>query len=146
MLYPLAGKKREKRKMAKILVVEDDDALGKVVKTCLQRFGHEVTCAMDGLSASQILEREPFELMITDLVMPEVEGIELIRRAKGWYPELPIIAISGGGRNEPLLYLQMARKFGASSGLAKPFTPAQLKDAVDSLLPNKEPEIEFEQM
>jgi CheY-like chemotaxis protein len=93
--------------------------------------GHHVVLASDGREAMELVERHKFHLVITDLVMPNREGIEVIRQLRQAHPKLKIIAVSGafGGR-----FLRAAAMLGADATLAKPVTPDQLLDAVRRLL------------
>ncbi len=120
--------------MARILLVEDEDALRRVMLQLLVMEHHEVTTAADGKAAVRLAEANPFDLVITDLIMPEQEGIETIRELKRKAPEIKIIAMSGGGEGEARDYLTMALMLGASRTLAKPFNRQQLVEAVNSVL------------
>jgi len=96
---------------------------------------YEVVCAADGEEGFRIFERASPQLIITDLIMPNKEGIETIVEIRSRDPTIPIIAISGGARNDNIHFLQMARKLGANESLAKPFAWDQLIAAVRRLLP-----------
>ena len=105
--------------MGKILVIEDDDLMRDMLVEMLARDGHEVLSASNGVEGLSRIEDESFELVVTDIVMPEKEGLETIlsiRRTQS----VPIIAISGGGRNLPMNYLKAAEKFGADFAFTKP--------------------------
>jgi len=122
--------------MARILVVDDDEAVRTSVRQALKRFGHMVTEAADGAAALRSLESEAVDLVITDIIMPEMEGIETIRILRRDRPDLPIIAMSGGGRGRSEDYLGVARTFGAACVLRKPFSPDDLLAAIATALPD----------
>jgi len=90
--------------------------------------------AADGIEGLEIYRQEPTDLVITDLIMPEKEGIETIIELKRDFPEVKIIAMSGGGRIEPESYLNIAQKLGALQTLTKPFDRKELLEAVHNLL------------
>src|ERR1044072_8376631 len=98
--------------MARILVADDDDMVRKTIRRMLELAGHEVTEAQDGVQCERIAATAKPDIVITDIVMPEQEGIETIRRLRRAHPELNIMAISGGGLSREANYLQTARKLG----------------------------------
>jgi len=120
--------------MAHILVVDDDEQMRGLLRAMLGQHDHEVETAADGKAALALVRRNAPDLVITDIVMPEKEGIETIMTIRGDFPDLPIIAISGGGQVDGECYLRMARKLGATSTLAKPFGPDELIDTVQDVL------------
>jgi CheY-like chemotaxis protein len=120
--------------MAKILVIDDDALVCETIADILQDAGHTTVVARDGREGLAEFEAEKPALTITDLIMPEQEGIETIRRIRQLCWDAKIICISGGGRSVATDYLSMAAKLGASATLAKPFHPADLVDLVDRLL------------
>lgn len=120
--------------MARILVVDDEDLVRSLLKTILERQGYAVVAAADGEEGRALLEAGGFDLLVTDLIMPGREGLELIQEVARDYPGLPIIAISGGGRMGAVNTLQMARMFGASRTLAKPLRAEELIEAVEEAL------------
>jgi len=120
--------------MATILVVDDDDGFRSMLRRTLQRAGHTVLEAADGSAALRALRDVTPELVITDIIMPGMEGIETIRAMRRSHPRLAIIAMSGGGRMKPNGYLEMAQAFGASRILSKPFDNDQLFAAVTEAL------------
>jgi CheY-like chemotaxis protein len=119
--------------MAKILLVDDNPGLLAMQRGLLERGGHVVTTATNGKEAVERAQRESFELLITDLVMPEKEGIETIIELHRKFPAMKIIAISGGGRINAKDYLDLAGKLGASKTFSKPFSGKDLLAAVASL-------------
>lgn len=96
-----------------------------------------MTDAKDGEAGLHTIESMSPTMIVTDIVMPNREGIETIREAKRRFPEIPIIAISGGGRLGPEGFLELAVKLGADDCLAKPFRPAELLNKVAHLLKQK---------
>jgi CheY-like chemotaxis protein len=120
--------------MAKILVVDDNEAMLKVMVSILERSHHEVTAFLDGRAALNHLKGGSPDLLITDLIMPEVEGVELIQKVRRSDPKLPILSVSGGGRGHSELYLKLACQFGANAVLPKPFSAAALTEIVARLL------------
>ena len=120
--------------MARILLVDDEEIVLRLFETVLELDHHDVTTASNGNGALAAIAREPFDLVITDLVMPDKEGIETIVEIRKLRPNLPIIAMSGGGRGNASDYLDMAAKLGARKTLAKPFSTQALLDAVNEVL------------
>ncbi len=117
-----------------ILVVEDDDGMRAVVRVALEQAGCRVTTAANGVEATRLLEDERFGLVLTDVLMPDKDGIEVISELRRRFPELPVIAMSGGGRLPRDGYLAIARHLGAHAILQKPFTVDELLATVDRLL------------
>ncbi|HUT22857.1 MAG TPA: response regulator [Sumerlaeia bacterium] len=120
--------------MARILVVDDDDQVRAFIAQLLLRQGYQVVEASDGAQAIRLFREEPADLIITDLIMPEKEGIETIAELRRDYPHVKIIAMSGGGRVGPVSYLQLASKLGAKRTFAKPFDPIEMLRAVREML------------
>lgn len=113
-----------------ILVVDDEPAVREVMVIALKRAGHQVLGVADGEKASRSMREQPFDVVVTDLLMPERDGLELIREVRAHYPNIRIIATSGGGRVNGQQYLQLAKGMGAHGLLAKPFLPGDLCEAV----------------
>lgn len=120
--------------MAKILVVDDDDQVRLMMRQVLERDGYTVATAADGKEAIKLFKIEAFDLVITDIIMPEKEGIETITELRRDYPELKIIAISGGGRHRPEGYLELAKGLGATMTMVKPFERSEILAAVKNVL------------
>jgi CheY-like chemotaxis protein len=120
--------------MGRILVIDDDNEVRELICTLLRRQGHDVTEAADGKEGIHSYRNNPVDLIITDLFMPVKEGLETIVDLRREFPELKIIAISGGNREGPGNYLKTAELCGASRIFQKPFDNAQLLAAVDELL------------
>lgn len=107
--------------MAKILLADDDTTLLLAMTVRLQEAGHEVVTVANGNEALVRLTQNDFDLLITDLLMPEREGLETITAVLQQNPQQRIMAISGGLTRGPLNYLKVAQKMGASVVLEKPF-------------------------
>jgi CheY-like chemotaxis protein len=97
--------------MARVLVVDDESTMRQMLRQALERRGHTVDEAADGRQAMQRLAEHQPDPVFTDLVMPEMEGIETIQALRRKCPGIPIIAISGGGRLGPEDYLSMAGRW-----------------------------------
>ena len=119
--------------MAKVLVIDDEAGIRGIMCRVLEAAGHDIVAFANGGGAIEHVRQAPADLLITDLFMPDVEGIETIREIHRLRADMPIIAISGvdfeGGD-----YLRVARKFGAVATLRKPFLPADLVELVSRLL------------
>lgn len=112
--------------MAKFLLVDDNEELLEVQSAYLIAKGQTVVTARNGREAMLQLDGGEFDIMITDVIMPEMEGFETIMTARKNHPEVPIIAVSGGGRVGATDYLSMAKSMGAKSALSKPVAPAKI--------------------
>lgn len=123
--------------MAKILVVDDHLAFLEFQTEYLRRAGHEVTPATNGIEAMNRIEGETFELVITDLIMPDKEGVQVIMEVRKKYPGVKIIAMSGGGRVNAEDQPAIARRLGVARTLAKPFTGKELLTAVSAVVDEK---------
>jgi two-component system chemotaxis response regulator CheY len=123
--------------VARILLVDDDEAIRSVLGMALVSAGYEVEEAADGDFALAAYRRHRADVVITDLVMPEKDGLAMIMDLRRLDPGAKVIAISGGGRSlgPGQLYLESARSLGALLILAKPFTAAALLKAVEDVLP-----------
>lgn len=120
--------------MSAILVVDDQKGIRDVLRKVLIEVGHDVVEAEDGAAALALFRVQPFNLVITDIIMPEKEGIEIIATIKRERPDTKILAMSGGGRARMMDFLAVARKAGADATLEKPFRKNELLDRVAGLL------------
>ena len=120
--------------MVTILLVDDDDLGRGAVHRMLEHAGYSVRSTGIGLEALAHYRNDPADLVITDLIMPDTDGLEMIQRLREMNPKVRVLAISGGGRVEAEEYLSVARKFGAVGILPKPFTAAELRQAVEAAL------------
>jgi CheY-like chemotaxis protein len=107
--------------MTSILLVDDDDEFRSMLVESIRRAGYEVTEARDGREGIHLYRDHPCDLIITDLIMPEKEGLETIQELRRDHPGVKIIAISGGSRHSSADYLNMATAFGAQQVLANLF-------------------------
>jgi len=123
--------------MAKILIIDDEKGVRDAVEAVAAAAGHETRSATDGRQGLAEFARFQPDLVVTDVLMPEKEGIETIIDLRKLNPTLPILAISGGGRVGNMSFLTMAERFGATQTMAKPFSTAQLMAAFDACLNTK---------
>jgi CheY-like chemotaxis protein len=120
--------------VANVLVVDDEAEVRSVVRRMLAGLGHEVWDVDDGVEALKLLETIPFDLVITDVYMVAVDGMELLVRMQQRGFQIPVVAISGGGYKSREEVLEMAASCGAVATLDKPFTPEQLRLTIEPLL------------
>jgi DNA-binding response OmpR family regulator len=125
--------------VAKILVIDDDPGMRRTVSRILVSAGHEVIEASDGLEGVDLFRRNHPDIVVTDIIMPNKEGIETILDLRRAHPSTLILAISGGATvpgesRVPLDYLGLAKGLGADGVLAKPFRAADLLQEIDNLL------------
>ncbi len=120
--------------MKKILFIDDDPFLREAFSEILQRNGFEVITLEDGKNAKKKVHDLDFDLVITDIVMPEKEGIETITEIRSINASIPILAISGGGRISPRSHLHLAEHMGANGTLEKPFDGSTLIAKINTML------------
>lgn len=120
--------------MKKILIIDDEQPVQKMLKRLLEKNDYTVIQADNGNEGIKKFKRHTPDLVITDLIMPEKEGLETIRELKGIKPEVKIIAISGGGLNDPKMYLDLASKFGAANTFSKPVDNEVLLSTLHEML------------
>lgn len=130
--------------MDSILIIEDDEFVQSMLKQTFERAGYEVGTAANGAAGLKLYESklnllDPYKVVITDLIMPEMEGIETISKLRKSDPNVKVIAISGGGRNKPEDYLHLAQKLGALHTFTKPVDRDALLQAVTELIANSTP-------
>lgn len=116
--------------MASILVIDDEDSLRDALRRNLQKSGYHVIEANEGKQGLQQLANSPVDLVLIDIFMPGKEGLETIRELRRSYPNIPVIAMSGGGSKGMADVLRVATLLGARRTLLKPFTGQELLDAV----------------
>jgi CheY-like chemotaxis protein len=108
--------------MNRILVADDEQYISSLIGDCLSAEGYDIVTADNGLLAYQLFKQSAFDLVITDIIMPEMDGLELIKKIKDENPETKIIAISAGGDLlQADVYLNPAKTFGADKRNNKPF-------------------------
>ena len=121
--------------MANILLVEDSPEVSMTVREILSAAGHSVASAGNGNEALAKLKSSPFDLIVSDIWMPEMDGIALLKEIRGAGNAIPVIVISGGAPNAPLTYTApLASTFGANDVIYKPFEKRELLDAVNRVL------------
>ncbi len=120
--------------MAKILLIEDEHLVASTLEIVLLKAGHTVVLAANGAAGLTKFDQERPDLIITDIIMPEKEGIETIREIREKNTQVPIVAYSGGGRTKNYDFLRMAHKLGATEVLRKPFANEELLATVSRCL------------
>lgn len=127
--------------MARIYVFDDEPSILLMIKKMLEKAGHEVDIALNGREGMNLFKKNVPDMLITDIIMPEKEGLETIVELRSKYPDLKIIAISGGGRISPEGYLPGAKLLGADMVFQKPLDQKEFLQAVAHLLnePGKNP-------
>ncbi len=120
--------------MSCVLIIEDDDDLREMLKAALSRIDIEVQEAGNGREALKHFKPKATDLVVTDIIMPEEDGLKVIMKMKDLKPGIKIIAISGGGKAGPGSYLQMAKTLGADRVFSKPFSVSDLISEISSLL------------
>ena len=120
--------------MERILIIDDEPQIRSMLTLMLEREGYEVVEAPDGVDGIKIYRQNPADLIITDLIMPNKDGIGMIIDLKKEFPNVKIIAMSGGGLNKPDGYLKGAKKLGAACTLTKPIDREEMLEAVRETL------------
>ncbi len=121
----------------KILIIDDDEIIRELFRMWLERAGYEVYDAADGREGMAIQAKTPVDMLICDLIMPVQEGIETITLFRDKYPEIGIIAISGGGKIAPGSYLTIAEHLGAWKVFTKPVDMIQLMKDIEEWTVNR---------
>ncbi len=117
----------------RILVVDDNADVLESMALMLQSAGHETETTSDGKKALAMHDRQPVDLLITDLFMPGTDGFETIAQFRARWPTMKIVAMSGGGQVVRGNYLGLATKFGADATVRKPFDPVELLKTLEEL-------------
>ncbi len=120
--------------MAQILIIDDDDIIRRMLSLMLTKAGYDVLAAADGEEGLKQFRNNEIDLVITDLIMPEKEGIEMIMELKTDFPDVKIIAMSGGAQMGPEGYLQLADALGAQRTLKKPIARDELLRSIKEIL------------
>ena len=124
--------------MASILVIDDQEPIRRIVRRALENERHAVLDASDGELGMQILERETVDVVITDIFMPELDGIQTLREIRRRFPAVRVIAMSGGDSTGLLDLRKDAELLGAVKSLQKPFTAREIVDVVRAVLGGKD--------
>lgn len=130
--------------MARILIIDDEKDIRVVLKEILRRAGYDADTAADAREGLELLGGGEIDLLITDVIMPGMDGVAVVEEVREKHPQIPIIVISGGGNAAPMsyepgaiattAYLESARKAGADRTLTKPFDRQEILDAISDLL------------
>ena len=121
--------------MTRILVADDDPDMRHALRVSLQAEGYEVETVPDGERAMRAHDRRPADVLITDLFMPERDGLETVKHFRARSPGIWIVVISGWKRSQKTDHLAVARHAGADAILRKPFTPGELLDKLRNYVP-----------
>jgi len=123
--------------MKRILIIEDDDSHLRMLYTVLTKSGYEVAKAADGIRGCEMFKQSSCDLVITDIFMPEQEGLETITELCAQHPEIKIIAISGGGAGSNYGakdILEIAKELGATQVMSKPIHIPDLLKSIENLI------------
>lgn len=120
--------------MARILVIEDDDDFRKMLMLMLQQAGYVTLEASNGEEGLRVYNSEQIDLVVTDIFMPEKEGMQTVLELMEKNPAVKIIAISGGGSSDKLEYLESVKDFGVQKTFAKPFVTREFLAGISELL------------
>lgn len=118
----------------KILIIDDEELMRLMLIELFKSNGLDADGASNGIDGIEMLYKEKYDLVITDLVMPEKEGVETIKDIKETFPGIKIVAMSGGGRLDGTDYLELATALGADRAFHKPFDRKELITEVKTLL------------
>lgn len=118
----------------KILIIDDDELIRLTIKKSLKDLRCIILEADNGSKGLALYKKESPDLVITDMLMPDKEGLETIKDIRLISPTVKVIAMSGGGSAKNMVFLQMAQKMGANVIMSKPFTPDTLLNSVKKLL------------
>ena len=124
--------------MAHILVIDDDDTLRGAIVAFLRSSGHEVHEANDDKKALTLFEATPVDLVITDINMPEMDCIEIVLKFGSTWPDIPVIAMSGGGLLPKEMLLDQAGLLGATRSITQPFDLLDLLEIVGRALESRD--------
>lgn len=119
--------------MARVLILDDEEAMREAMRMVLEEDGHEVTEASNGVTGLEMFRAQPADVVVTDLIMPQKDGIETIRDLRREFPSVKILAVSGRGGIQINANLARAKRVGADMTILKPCEPAEIRDAIRSL-------------
>lgn len=120
--------------MKNILLIDDDNDFRSMLRKLLEKSKYRVFDAPSGILAMNIIRENHIDLVVTDIIMPDMDGIETIMKIRSQYPRVKMIAVSGGGRIGPTDYLNAARALGAAKVLTKPFPNEELLNSISEIL------------
>ena len=120
--------------MSRILIIDDEELVRYALRAVLESADHDVIEAENGMKGIELCNAHPVDLVITDIIMPEKEGVETIIELRRAFPDVKIIAISGGGRSGGVSYLKLAQGFGADQIMPKPFGMDEMLSTVQRVL------------
>ena len=128
-----------RRRLAIILLVDDDPLVRRTLTLALERIGHQVVAAENGLEGARRARTGGIELAIVDIHMPDMDGLELLAQLRATTPALPVIMMSGGDQTRDLALLQDAKLLGATAALAKPFSLDELYTLITTAMASRVP-------
>jgi DNA-binding response OmpR family regulator len=123
---------REKKR--RVLVIDDEKLLRDLLREVFQAAGYDYAEAANGIDGVRLFNEAPSDIIVTDILMPDKDGLEVIMELRKRHSELKILAISGGDRTGNRQYLRIAKELGAVRILAKPFRPQELLAVVEEVL------------
>jgi DNA-binding response OmpR family regulator len=121
------------RPITRILVIDDNSDIRNTLRWLLEGEGYMVSVAVNGLEGLRRQRKEPADIVVTDIFMPEQDGIETLWKFREEFPSVPIVVMSGGGAARGTDYLSVARELGAAKTLKKPLNPQELIDVVGQI-------------
>lgn len=125
--------------MAHIMIIDDDPSALEAIAIMVEYLGHSVRMVSSARAGLNLLETEDFDLVLTDIIMPDTDGIEVLLTLRQHRPGLKVVAMSGGGRLKKEDFLHMAERLGADATIAKPFDDEQLESTLSHVLPPPDP-------
>jgi CheY-like chemotaxis protein len=120
--------------MACVVVIDDQEPIRRIVRRALEQAGHQVLDAEDGELGLQLLERHPVDVVVSDIFMPGMDGIQMLRQIRKQFPAVKVIVMSGGDSSGMLDLRRDAELLGAVKSLSKPFTTHEIVTIVNSVL------------
>jgi len=128
------GKPKERGSSTRVIVIDDDTMLRDFLQRCLRKAGYEVITARNGVEGLCVMKDQKFDLVVSDIFMPDADGLEVLRQLRQFQNRIPLLMMSGGSKNLPDDFLKIANALGATATLAKPFTAREFLDAVEKII------------